>query len=181
MEFERAATSRFSRNTHQEPTRLLAKCSLIHRNARKAAVPGELIQIQLGDSPHSYRVESRLYDGCGARVRTRRICAERSSRWRRPSQIGLAAKARVISCYQAGREVMGAPVCDGAATLITWWIRRASKSIGGPGGRGRIRWICAGYCTAGAVCGRRQALLARPPPRRSWHRDRPCSAGDRNR
>ena len=74
----------------------------------------------------------------GHRVRTRRISAGALEPLAQAiadakKMFGLAAEARVISCYEAGREGFGLHrYLTGRATLITWWIRRASKSIGGP-------------------------------------------------
>jgi transposase len=88
--------------------------------------------------------------GMGHRVRTRRIAAgalesvaEAIADARK--MFGLAAAARVISCYEAGREGFWLHrYLTGGARPIMWSIRRASKSIGGPGGRRRMRWICEG-------------------------------------
>jgi len=58
------------------------------------------------------------------------------------TRFGLPEIARVMSCYEAGRDGFWLHrYLVEAGSRTWWWTRRASKSIGGFGGRRRTAWI----------------------------------------
>ena len=88
--------------------------------------------------------------GLGQRPRTRRVAAGAmdvvlTEIARAKTRFRVSADARVISCYEAGRDgfwLHRSP--DARASPITWSIRRALRSIAAPVGARRTNSISAG-------------------------------------